>query len=433
MRDYLFILTLAFTLSFRTAPQAVGQPQNGAAAESSLPHQTTQEKAAIRPATTQSTVSIEQEILALEERMEALQRSDSAERTALWAGDLVYIGNDGRVHDKPSLSRAISAGEAKAESLEVTERKVRVYGDVAVVTALEHKRASFHGRDARDFLQRYTRVWVRRGGTWQMVSYQATAVTSTPAQNASDVTPNGHASVSDCNQPASTALTTVPLPGHPFSIVSTSDGCWLFVSVTSDDPKANGVAVLRRAAGTISLEHVYPIEARKGRIALRPGPSGMVMTHDGKLLIAVNDDDLTFLDVPSMISGKPAPVVGRLNSGPPKHATVTSNSVTETSAGSFYVNLTKDDALIFVSEEYAETISVIDLAKARRSKYDPSAIVGRIPVGVAPIALTFSPDERWLYTTSEGAPPSWNWPRFPRTSGGFTRPARVLRPHGTGR
>jgi DNA-binding beta-propeller fold protein YncE len=25
--------------------------------------------------------------------------------------------------------------------------------------------------------------------------------------------------------------------------------------------------------------------------------------------------------------------------------------------------------------------------------------------------LAFSPDERWLYTTSEGAPPEWGWPK----------------------
>jgi DNA-binding beta-propeller fold protein YncE len=122
----------------------------------------------------------------------------------------------------------------------------------------------------------------------------------------------------------------------------------------------------------------------------------MVMTHDGQLLIAANDDEVVFLDVPSMISGKPDPVVGHLSDG---H-----------SAGSFYANVTKDDAHLFVSDEYAETITVIDLAKARRTNYDQSAIVGKIPVGILSISLKFSPDEQWLYTTSERAPASWNWP-----------------------
>jgi ketosteroid isomerase-like protein len=50
---------------------------------------------------------------------------------------------------------------------------VRVYGDTAVVTA----RADVKGHQlGEDFSgpYRYTRVWVRRNGQWQTVSYQAT-------------------------------------------------------------------------------------------------------------------------------------------------------------------------------------------------------------------------------------------------------------------
>jgi DNA-binding beta-propeller fold protein YncE len=36
--------------------------------------------------------------------------------------------------------------------------------------------------------------------------------------------------------------------------------------------------------------------------------------------------------------------------------------------------------------------------------------MGKIPVGVLPIALVFSPDERYLYTTSEIAPQAYGWP-----------------------
>ena len=37
-------------------------------------------------------------------------------------------------------------------------------------------------------------------------------------------------------------------------------------------------------------------------------------------------------------------------------------------------------------------------------------MVGRIPVGLGPIAVTLSNDEKYLYTTSQVALPSWNWP-----------------------
>ena len=50
---------------------------------------------------------------------------------------------------------------------------VRLYGNTAVVTA----RAEVRGRDLGEEFNgpyRYTRVWVKRNGRWQTVSYQAT-------------------------------------------------------------------------------------------------------------------------------------------------------------------------------------------------------------------------------------------------------------------
>ena len=202
---------------------------------------------------------------------------------------------------------------------------------------------------------------------------------------------------SHCNDAAPAPVAKVDLPGRPFSIVPTADGCWIFVSLTSDDPKSNGVAVLRRSGGTITFSRLYPITRRPDPSRpLRPGPAGLVMTHDARVLIAANDDEVLFLDVPTLVAGKANPVIGRMSDG--------------NGAGSFYVNVTKGDSSLFVADEFGQAITVIDLVKARHTHYDSSAIVGKIPVGIASISLTLSPDERWLYTTSEVAPKSWNWP-----------------------
>jgi ketosteroid isomerase-like protein len=59
------------------------------------------------------------------------------------------------------------------DSIQITDMKVRVYGNTAIVTA----RAEVKGNDlGEDFSgpYRFTRVWVRRNGRWQAVSYQAT-------------------------------------------------------------------------------------------------------------------------------------------------------------------------------------------------------------------------------------------------------------------
>src|SRR5919201_5253568 len=66
---------------------------------------------------------------------------------------------------------------------------------------------------------------------------------------------------SQCNAAMGAPVSYVQLPGHPFSTVSSPDGCWLFVSLTSSNPKsANGVAVLSRNRGQIALKRVFPVE-----------------------------------------------------------------------------------------------------------------------------------------------------------------------------
>jgi len=140
-------------------------------------------------------------------------------------------------------------------------------------------------------------------------------------------------------------------------------------------------------------------------------PTGLVLTHAGDLLIVAANDSIVFFDTKRLETGDGDPVLQRVGDGD--------------NAGSIYVNVTPDDKTLFVSDEGAARITVIDLEKIRalgrdsaaHSKGDQSsasssaAIIGRIPVGLAPIALTFSKDQRWLFTTSEIAPEAWGWPR----------------------
>jgi DNA-binding beta-propeller fold protein YncE len=209
-----------------------------------------------------------------------------------------------------------------------------------------------------------------------------------------------------CNQPAREAIASVKLPGHPFAAIASQDGCSVFVSLASSDPLTpSGIAVLNRTGGSVSLKCVIPVERN---------PQGLVLTHDGKLLIVADDDFVVFLDVGRMIADKPHPVLGYLSDLP--------------NASSIYVNVTADDKYLFVSDEGIATITVIDLERARENGFQPDAMIGRIAVGVAPIALTFSPDQRYLYTTSELARPSYGWPAACKREGEAT--ARIQDPEG---
>jgi len=129
-----------------------------------------------------------------------------------------------------------------------------------------------------------------------------------------------------------------------------------------------------------------------------PGaPAGMALSHDGRILVAAAGDTIVFLDVHALTSGREGAILGV--------------SVSERSgAGRVYANITSDDHVLFVSDERQRSITVIDLAKARASRFTTIPVVGRIPVGTSPIALTFSLDGRWLYTTSQLAPPELGVP-----------------------
>jgi YVTN family beta-propeller protein len=120
------------------------------------------------------------------------------------------------------------------------------------------------------------------------------------------------------------------------------------------------------------------------------------MTHDGKLLIVADDEYVVFMDVARMTSDRGDPILGYISDG--------------RFSGSVYVNVTADDKFLFVSDENTEMLTVINLEKARAEGFKETAKVGTVPMGAAPIALTFSPDGKWLYTTSQIAPKSLNWP-----------------------
>ena len=190
--------------------------------------------------------------------------------------------------------------------------------------------------------------------------------------------------VAQCNAPLLSPSATVSLPGPPFGVVITPDGCSVFVSLMHGP---GAIAVLNRQNGKVNLVRSVPLPA---------SPTGIVLTHDAKLLIAAALDKILFLDVACLVSGCTRPVTGSISTG--------------SHAQSIYANVTPDDKYLFISEERGASITVIDLARARAGKFDSGSVIGRVPVGNAPIALTFSADGKSLFTTSQSAAKSWGWP-----------------------
>jgi len=179
----------------------------------------------------------------------------------------------------------------------------------------------------------------------------------------------------ECNRAMASPLVHVTLPGSPFTALPSADGCWLFVSLTQPRPE---VAVIARANGGLTLKRM---------VSLPGWPMGMELTHDGTLLIVADGPNVVFLDVGRLTTGNSNPILGYWGVGGASRP------------GSIYVNVTADDRYVFVSNEALGTISVIDLARTRRSGFARMQVVGSIAAGVGPLGLAFSSDQRFLFAT----------------------------------
>ena len=114
------------------------------------------------------------EIVALErETKDAAMRRDAVFPEHTLSDDYVGIGPLGQISTKEDTINARKTSQLRYDAMEISDMVVRVYGTTAIVTA----RADVKGKElGQDFSgpYRYTRVWLKHNGRWQVVSYQAT-------------------------------------------------------------------------------------------------------------------------------------------------------------------------------------------------------------------------------------------------------------------
>ena len=129
-----------------------------------------------RDRTSTETGSAEQELIKHEnEWAEAWVKSDVAFQGRITADDYTWISPWGEVFSKADNLALLKSGVDLIESWVLTEMKVRVYGDAAVVTGLSTIKETFKGRDVGG-QERWTHTWVRRDGRWQCVAAQSSEI-----------------------------------------------------------------------------------------------------------------------------------------------------------------------------------------------------------------------------------------------------------------
>jgi ketosteroid isomerase-like protein len=136
-------------------------------------------------ATSTAAGSVEQDLLKLErDWLDAYTKRDVAAMERIEADDFMITYSDGTMRGKADEIANLKkpAPEGPPPIFMTADTKVRVYGDTAVLTGKVIQKGTYRdgpqkGQDY-NFQHRYTDVYVKRNGRWQVVASQLTALAS---------------------------------------------------------------------------------------------------------------------------------------------------------------------------------------------------------------------------------------------------------------
>ena len=120
--------------------------------------------------------SVEQAVMQMEEELRvAISKGDAKAYGRIVGDDYVFTNQDAVIRNKAQMVSAYESGSIKYESVKLDDLKVHAYGDTAVVTGRSTVKGTDNGKDISGQF-RYTRVYVKRQGRWQIVATQSTRI-----------------------------------------------------------------------------------------------------------------------------------------------------------------------------------------------------------------------------------------------------------------
>jgi ketosteroid isomerase-like protein len=121
--------------------------------------------------------TVERDLIKLEnDWTTAWQKKDTAFLQKLWADEYLSTDYEGITYTKSQDLANVSDKGTNMTSFALTDLKVHVYGDTAVVTGVNTTKLTFKGKDDSG-AYRFTDVFVKRDGRWQVVATHASLVT----------------------------------------------------------------------------------------------------------------------------------------------------------------------------------------------------------------------------------------------------------------
>jgi ketosteroid isomerase-like protein len=106
-------------------------------------------------------------------RMSAMAQKDIATLNELISDDLIYTHSSARLDTKASLIGNMESGSTVYTSVVPSDVKAQDLGDTVVLTGSCRIGVNSGGR-ANSFGVRFTDVYAKKGGRWQMVTWQST-------------------------------------------------------------------------------------------------------------------------------------------------------------------------------------------------------------------------------------------------------------------
>jgi ketosteroid isomerase-like protein len=104
-----------------------------------------------------------------QERIQAQISADAAALDRLYSEDFIGIGPSGTVRTKAQVIADFTSRSLRFQSITTDDVRWRVYGDTAVETGSSTMNGQDRGKTVpRE--NRFTRVWVKRQGSWQLVA-----------------------------------------------------------------------------------------------------------------------------------------------------------------------------------------------------------------------------------------------------------------------
>lgn len=120
--------------------------------------------------------NVEQALMHIEQEMvDALLKGDVSANERYLADTYIFTDPDGTVMDKTRMVADLKSGDLKFESSKVDDMKVQGFGNAAVVTYGTTDKGTYKGKDLSG-RYRWTDVFVKRNGRWQIVATQGTRV-----------------------------------------------------------------------------------------------------------------------------------------------------------------------------------------------------------------------------------------------------------------